>query len=411
MPNFKDRDASDARTHVDSVDRRSFVRWLAAAPLAVTFARPLTVFAADEPAMGDDAETQKIWKEMVDAAKAEGKISISASGNRTFTAVYNEFSRKFGIETVISYGGGSEQATRMLAERKGGIFAVDVGHVGANTLNRRLLPAGAMAPMEPILVLPEVKDPKQWYGDRHWYADSEEKYAFVHSADFMTAFTIHINTKLVKDADLAVLKSPRSFFDPKWKKKIVALSPMEGQAGNSYFRYGLLEGFGMGWMKELIQGGNVDFVADSRLIEDGLARGKYAITLFAIQEPLDKMERQGLPLKRVNIEFEGVDGVVTGGSTSQIVEVYDRAPHPNAAKLFVNWLLSRDGQMFIYNNLKNPPDPRNSLRKDIPKANVDPTTIPKAGVKYEAIDMLPEYLNQRDDVMKKIQGWYKEAHP
>ena len=158
MPNFKDRDASDARTHVDSVDRRSFVRWLAAAPLAVTFARPLTVFAADEPAMGDDAETQKIWKEMVDAAKAEGKISISASGNRTFTAVYNEFSRKFGIETVISYGGGSEQATRMLAERKGGIFAVDVGHVGANTLNRRLLPAGAMAPMEPILVLPEVKD-------------------------------------------------------------------------------------------------------------------------------------------------------------------------------------------------------------------------------------------------------------
>jgi ABC-type Fe3+ transport system substrate-binding protein len=403
MANSKDRVG-------DRLDRRTFVRWLAVAPFAAGLVRTLPARAAEVPKMSDDPAVQKIWQDMIVAAQAEGKISIAASGNRTFTAVYDAFSKKFGIETVISYGGGSEQATRMLAERKGGIYAVDIGHVGANTLNRRLLPAGAMAPMEPILVLPEVKDPKQWYGDRHWYADSEQKYAFVHSADFTTAFTIHTNTRLMKEAEIASLKKPEDFFNPKWKKKIVALSPMEGQAGNSYFRYGQLKGFGMEWMKQLIQGGNVDFVSDSRLIEDGLAGGKYAFTLFAIQQPLDKMERQGLPLKRVGLEFEGVDGVMTGGSTSQIVEVYDKAPHPNASKLFVNWLLSKDGQMFIYDNLNNPPDPHNSLRKDIPKAKVDPTTVPKDGVTYEAIDMLPEYLNKRDELMKQIQDWYKESH-
>jgi iron(III) transport system substrate-binding protein len=351
------------------------------------------------------------WQALIKAAQAEGKLSVAASGNRNYTPLYNEFSKKFGIEMIISYGGGSEHSDRILAERRAGIYAVDVSHIGGNTVNRRIIPAKALTPIEPLLVLDEVKDPTQWYGDRHWYVDTAQKYAFVHSADFENSFLLFINTKLVKDSDLAALKTPDDLFSEKWKKKIVALSPMMGQSGNSYFRYSVLpKPFGMDWMRKLVQGGYVDFAARSRLIEDGLAGGKYAIAMFPVAKPLYKMEEQGLPVKSVEHEFKGAPGIMTAGSTSQSVNVFDRAPHPNAAKLFVNWLLSREGQTFIHDNLKGAPDPRNSLRKDVPKTNVNPTTVPTEGVEYVPADLLPKYQKQRQGLMKQIQAWYKETH-
>jgi iron(III) transport system substrate-binding protein len=319
-------------------------------------------------------------------------------------------SKKFGIRTVISYGGGRQHATRILAERSGGVYAVDVGHVGGNTVNRRLIPAGAVAPIADFLVLPEVTDKSQWYGNKHWFIDTAQKYSFVHSADFTTAFTIHINTDKVTAADLATLKTPDDLFKKRWKKKIVALSPLQGQSGNSYFRYALLPTFGMKWMKKFVQSGHVEFQARSRLIENGLAGGKYHLAIFPHARPLDKMQKQGLPVKRIWHEFEGAMGIMTGGATAQAVHVYDRAPHPNAAKLFVNWLLSREGQTFIHDNLKKRPDPRNSLRKDVPRTNVNPATLPKKGVKYFPMDLLPKYQKQRKGVMKQIQNWYKESH-
>ena len=350
------------------------------------------------------------WQALIAAAKAEGQISIAASSSRDYDPVYAQFAKKFGIRTVISYGGGSEHADRILAERRAGIYAVDVGHVGGNTVNRRIIPAGAVTPIVPLLVLDEVKDPSNWYDNQLWFGDTDQKYVIAHSADFEVAFEVFINTRLVKDSDIAALKTPHDLFSEKWRKKIVALSPMLGQSGNSYFRYSLIPSYGLGWMEKMVKSGIVEFVTSSRLIEDGLAGGKYAYAIFPIAAPLDKMEGQGLPIKRVEHIFEGVDGTMTAGSTAQLVQAYDRGPNPNATKLFLNWLLSKEGQTFVHDNLRNAPNPRNSLRKDVPKTNVAPSTVPIAGVTYYPIDLKPEFQSQRDDVMGKIQGWYSETY-
>jgi iron(III) transport system substrate-binding protein len=219
-----------------------------------------------------------------------------------------------------------------------------------------------------------------------------------------------INKKKVSKADLKKLKSPYDIFKKRWKKKIVALSPLQGQSGNSYFRYALLPSFGDKWMKQFVQGGFVEFHARSKLIEDGLAGGKYHLAIFPYSRPLRKMQKQGLPVKRVWQEFEGVDGIMSGGATAQAVHVYDRAPHPNAAKLFVNWLLSQEGQTFVHDNIKTGSDPRNSNRKDVPKTNVDPNTLPMKGINYYPIDLLPKYQKQRKKVMKQLRDWYKASH-
>jgi iron(III) transport system substrate-binding protein len=382
------------------------VPWVLA--LAIASAGPAAYAAM--ATCGKTAQSDKIWKDMIAAAQKEGVLSVAASGQRNYTPVYNHFSKKFGIKVVISYGGGRQHATRILAERSGGIYAVDVGHVGGNTVNRRLIPNGAVAPIADYLVAPQVTNTSCWYGQQLWFVDKQQKHSFVHSADFTTAVNMFINTKSVTDVDLAALKSPDDLFKDRWKKKIVALSPMEGQSGNSYFRYGVLPTMGPRWMKRFVQDGYVEFQSRSKLIEDGLARGKYHLAIFPYARPLAKMEKQGLPVKQIWHEFEGADGIMTAGSTAQAVQVYDRAPHPNAAKLFVNWLASQDGQTFIHDNLKGGGDPRNSLRVDVPKTNVDPETLPKKGVKYFPIDLQPKYQGQRKAIMKQIQDWYKEKY-
>jgi len=48
----------------------------------------------------------------------------------------------------------------------------------------------------------------------------------------------------------------------------------------------------------------------------------------------------------------------------------NRAPHPNAAKVFINWLLSRDGQTVFQKVISVPGDARNSRRIDVPKDHI-----------------------------------------
>ena len=48
----------------------------------------------------------------------------------------------------------------------------------------------------------------------------------------------------------------------------------------------------------------------------------------------------------------------------------NRAPHPNAAKVFINWLLSREGQSLFQRVISLPGDARNSRRIDVSKDHV-----------------------------------------
>ena len=165
----------------------SFARLVVLALLLLVLGSPPGVSAATE-ACGTTGKSGQILQDLIKAAQAEGALSVAASGNRNYTPVYKEFSDKFGIRMIISYGGGRQHATRILAERSGGVYAVDVGHVGGNTVNRRLIPNGAVAPIADHLILPEVTDTSCWYRNRHWFIDERQKYSFVHSGDFTTRF-------------------------------------------------------------------------------------------------------------------------------------------------------------------------------------------------------------------------------
>jgi ABC-type Fe3+ transport system substrate-binding protein len=95
---------------------------------------------------------------------------------------------------------------------------------------------------------------------------------------------------------------------------------------------------------------------------------------------LDDAKAQGLPVdwfSPKNLK----EGVPLSTSTGN-VGILNRAPHPNAAKILVNWLLTREAQVAYQNIFRD----KDSLRIDIPKDNVGVWARRIEGVTYVQTD-------------------------
>ena len=63
---------------------------------------------------------------------------------------------------------------KMIDESKGGVRYVDVHVGGSESIITGLLPEGILEPVEPLMLLPEVKDTKQWWGGHIWVGQCQE---------------------------------------------------------------------------------------------------------------------------------------------------------------------------------------------------------------------------------------------
>ncbi len=120
---------------------------------------------------------------------------------------------------------------------------------------------------------------------------------------------------------------------------------------------------------------DITLSANVRQTVDWLAKGRFHLALFVGSGNVTTAQEQGLPVALIPGEQfrEGSPLAPSGGA----VGLMDRAPHPNAARLFVNWLLSKEGQITWQQAVHLP-----SLRDDIPKDKLYPFDVPKPGVKY-----------------------------
>ena len=166
------------------------------------------------------ARAQSEWEKTVEAANKEGKVvaGIPASAELR-KALDDTFSKRYpAIDIELATGRGPANASKIAAEHAAGVRYFDVLISGSLTpLN--LLNAGILEPIEPLWMLPEVRDPKRWYGGHVW-ADNAKKYLYSFQA-YQSENFWH-NTQLVKADEY------RGFDDllnPKWKGKIAILDP------------------------------------------------------------------------------------------------------------------------------------------------------------------------------------------
>ena len=346
-------------------------------PTPTTAPTPTSPAQADEPTPTPDAAAvfQAEWDALIAAAQAEGEVVIVMGGSsgRNYRPVAQFFQDKFNVEAVVSTGSGSEQANRVLAERQAGSFQVDVMFVGPTSANTRLIPANALDPMEEQFIHPEVLDTSLWFGGKYWWADVAQKYVFTMSADAGPIQSMRYNTDLMTQEDLDGINSVWDYVDPeRWAGKIIAISPLAGGAGGTYYEAYVHPDIGKEWVDAWVDPVlDVTFTDDFRQVVDGIAKGAFhfGTAIGSAGRDLDALASLGAPVDQFPCNDSGCvkefkEGGVMGGTGSQnnFMIPTDR-PHPNAAKLFVNWMLSQEGQTIMHTLAEQDPD--QTLRSDV----------------------------------------------
>jgi iron(III) transport system substrate-binding protein len=300
------------------------------------------------------------WAEVVKAAEAEGEVNVHGGPGRAYAAALSEAFAKAYPKIKINYDGGPsrEVLPKIIRERQSNIFTWDVFVGGAPSLFQILKPINAFAPLKPALILPEILEDKAWRGgfDAGWM-DNDKKYSY--GFDLTEDATVLVNWDFVKKADLQTVQD---LLKPQFAGKIVSHDPRLPGEGMFTFQTFYLN-FGEQFVVDMLTKQKVLYTDQRRQAAEWLVRGQYPIGFATPVEDIQSFQKQGLG-KNIEVFRVGVNKM-SAGSGFGMVTLMDRAPHPNAAKVYVNWLLSKEGQ----ENWKV--TARNSRRMDVTLAKPD----------------------------------------
>jgi ABC-type Fe3+ transport system substrate-binding protein len=280
------------------------------------------------------ADGQTEWERTLTAAKKEGTpvVGIPASSELR-KGIGTRFKEKFGIDVELFPSRGPENVTRIIKEYSAGVRYFDVLVAGGAT-PLSMVAAGAADDFQPYMILPEVKDPKNWWGGHIWEDNVSTKrhiYAFL----CYTSETFWYNAGQIEPQEM------RSFDDllnPKWKGRIGFLDPRNPGSGQNTWAF-LWKVKGEEFLGKLVQQ-DLLFTQNQRQLAEGLAKGKLAFTIGLSHYSYEPFIKAGLPVKPVPNIKEGAHA----NNGSGVVTVVKNPPHPNATKVFVNWLLGKEGQ-------------------------------------------------------------------
>ena len=334
----------------------------------------------------------------VKAAEQEGQLvlySLTEVGEAIANTGFPHKFPKIKLSVVSARGG--EHISRIMAERRAGKFLADIGDLG-NTSPYTLYQSKALDPIASAFILPEVKDESKWWQGKQQFIDPEGRYILVYVG--APLFLLGYNTKLVNPAGF---KSYWDLLDAKWKGKVVAFDPKAGgfAATRDRFFFHNPE-LGPQFLRRLFSEMALTLYARFPQGEDWLAAGKYSLCLCRHQS-ISEAKSQGLPVDLMEpAQFKEGVGVESRAKTLVLM---NQAPHPNAAKVFLNWFLSREGQSDFQRSAAKYLDAgaEGSLRMDIPKDDIPPRNRLNPGVKYMP-QWNPDYFD-----MKPINKVISEA--
>jgi iron(III) transport system substrate-binding protein len=258
---------------------------------------------------------------IIDGAKKEGRVVFYASMEaQSAQRLVAQFEKKYPFVKVDATRIGSERmATRLIAEAQGRKVQADVvnqsGFDFYGVLQKGIFD-GYLSP-ERAALPPEYKD--------------EHGLWTINSA---TLNVIGYNTKLVPAAMV-----PKSFWDladPKWKGQLLM------DENESKWMAGMMTYYGEAKVIELLRRlatQEIQFRVGHTLIQTLAAAGERPIVVVAFANGVERLKKDGAP-----IDWVAADPII--GLTFGLGLVKD-APHPNAARLFIDFLLSREGQEIL----------------------------------------------------------------
>jgi iron(III) transport system substrate-binding protein len=352
---------------------------------------PASAPAVAPAASGAVPEWQAEWDRTLAAARQEGTVALTMQPGALFRDWVTEFEQRYpGIKVEISGMTGAEATARILAERRGGQFLRDVHIGGAESANVALKPVGALQPLKSALILPEVLDDSKWLnGFDDGFSDVEGLYTYAYAVNLEP--TVYVSRDFVSEAELSRVED---LVDPKWRGRMTLYDPRQagkGAADSGHF----VQVRGEDWYRQLLAQEPV-VTSDRRQQIEWAVRGRYPIGIAISNSAVPEFHQQGVGLSLLPLAFRTPMGARL--SLTRTMVLIDQPAHPNAAKIFVNWILSRDGQAAFVKHLDE-----NSRRTDVetigeskPLPGVEyPPSVNKeaySGAQRRAMDIAKEVL-------------------
>jgi iron(III) transport system substrate-binding protein len=323
--------------------------------------------------------TAASWDDMLTAAKREGTVIVAGPPEPETRAKLPELMKqRFGIEVEYLGQTSSQVAARLQAERAANQYTVDVMLAGADTAYTTLAAQGWADPLKPALLMPGVTDAAGWKTGGPWFRDAGQESVLQVFNTIQPILTI--NTQLVTET----ISTAEALLDPKWKGKIATFDPTVSgigvQVGSA-----LYASKGEDFVKKLYVGQNVAMSQDYRQIAEWVAHGNYPIAIGVAPVYLELYKQAGISF--ATPELSDAPNAVQGGFG--LVVLVNRAPHPNAARVLVNLLASKEGLTMYSQTQQQAPT----------RADIDPTWLPKSLIPQPGIAYFdgydPQYLSTR----------------
>jgi iron(III) transport system substrate-binding protein len=315
---------------------------------------------------------QARWDDLVAAAKREGKVVVSGPPSpETRRNLPEAFKREFGIEVEYEAQSSSsaQVANRLLSEQTAGLYSVDVLTGGSVTLYTALYPAQAIEPLRPHLIRPEVVDPQQWRAGKVWFMDAEQQY--------IVRLSNYVSLQIVVNADAVRPEEIMSWEDllrPQYRGKISTWEPTDPSGTGSNTAGYLLRELGVDFARKLYVDQAPAETRDWRQWADWTGRGNYPIAIGLRVPEIEALRADGFNI-RVLPPFAKAPGYTTAGFGLGVM--MKNPPHPNAARLFANWLLMREGQTAWHSGERSV-----SIRADLENPWAPAYTVPDPALPY-----------------------------
>jgi iron(III) transport system substrate-binding protein len=321
----------------------------------------------------DQAAASKAeWDRTVAAAEKEGSVVINSQPNLVWRDfILREFAKAYPkIEVNFSMIPSEQFVARVRIERQTGKYLWDLGAAGA-AAGFALYKDGAIDPLLPELILPEVDNLKVWGGWDEAFVDSPRKYVFSMSAFVLSPYYNAAHVPADKVAQLGL----RVMLDPSYAGKTAWQDPAVPGSGQSYAT--LLRSLGDDNLRKLLIEEKAMLFAQQQQVVDAMARGTAWFGIGPSVRALIAPYVQAGAIAPADIQPFGnkpeVSIISIGGNC---LYVFNQRPHPNATRVFVNWILQKDVQYNLAKTIE-----QDSRRQDIPPTTA-PDEAPIRGAKY-----------------------------
>jgi iron(III) transport system substrate-binding protein len=340
---------------------------------------------AAAPAASAPAAAPSEWDQVLVAAKQEGKVAVAGpAGTEAREGLTQPFEAKYGIAVEFFGASNRDLVPRVVQERAAGQYLWDVRVGGA--IVDALKSLGALDPIEPALLLPEVKDLANWRGGELEFSDFDRQILVM---TLIQRGTLLINTNLVRPDEL---KSYKDLLDPRWKGRLVADDPRNTGPGEGTFTHFYLHPeLGPDFIRALARQDLV-IMKDYQQEVDAVGQGRYPVLVGVAEFAAEPRLQQGVPIAFV--DPRQLRELSHLSPTNGELALFNRAPHPNTAKVYVNWLLSKEGQTLFARAMGYI-----GKRVDVPTDHLPAWRVPQSG---SVRPYLEEYISLKREKLTPL---------